>query len=51
MMTRIGGACVFMVRICTGRGVGAQHLALALVVGREEEGVVHLPRRMAERES
>ena len=32
------------------RGVGAQHLALAALVGREEEGVVHLPRRMADGE-
>ena len=32
------------------RGVGTQHLALALGVRLEEEGVVHVPRRMAWRE-
>ena len=32
------------------RGVGAQQLALAALVGREEERVVHLARRMAGRE-
>jgi hypothetical protein len=30
--------------------VGAQKLALAILVGREEEGVVHLARRMADGE-
>ena len=32
------------------RGVGAQHLALAAGVWREEKGVVHLARRMADGE-
>jgi len=32
------------------RGVGAQDLALAMGVGRQEEGVVHLPRRVLGRE-
>ena len=47
MMTRIGGACVRHGADLHRRGVRAQHLALALVVGGEEEGVVHLAGRMA----
>src|SRR5690606_254347 len=49
-MMRIGGFCDIMVDLHRA-GVGAQHLALARFrVGLQEEGVVHLPRRMLGRE-
>ena len=47
MMTRIGGALRRHRADLHRRGVRAQHLALALFVGGEEEGVVHLAGRMA----
>ena len=47
MMMRIGGACVVMVRICTGEVWVRSTLRSPFSSGREEEGVVHLARRMA----
>ena len=50
MMTRIGGFCVSMVRICTGEVWVRSTLRSPFCVRLEEEGVVHLARRMARRE-
>ena len=48
---RIGGFCASMVRICTGEVCVRSSLRSAVRTRRlEEEGVVHLARRMASRE-
>ena len=49
-MTRIGGFCVSIVRTCTGLVWVRSSLRSPFGVGREEERVVHLARRMAGRE-
>ena len=50
MMTRIGGFCCLHGADLHRRGVGAQEHLLAVGPRLQEEGVVHLARRMAERE-
>jgi hypothetical protein len=47
MTMRIGGFCASMVRICTGEVCVRSTLRFAVGPGRQEEGVVHLARRMA----
>ena len=50
MMTRIGGFCVSMVRICTGEVCVRKSIREPSGLRVEEERVVHLARRMADRE-
>ena len=45
MMTRIGGFCVSMVRICTGEVWVRRSMRSPSGPRVEEEGVVHLARR------